>query len=271
MKLGLLLALAGCNQIFGNHNVQPGLQTDANLCNVPATDPQFHDEDRDGRADSCDNCPGTSNPSQEDGDGDMVGDACDPHPTMAIDRRFAFINFEDDATPLTIVSGSWAIHNGALYIDHAAAGNRDVLVADTPGVPSQVDAHITLDDVGGAGKAILLASFVTGGSFQEQEGSAECQLQRDGQGDQAVGVALGDSGYDGVGGKLEPSQVAAGVGYTFHTALDVASVSCRIVGDRGDAASGGYDGDSIHPGRIGFESQDWGFHVDYVEALGLDQ
>ena len=36
------------------------------------------DLDRDGVIDICDNCPRAPNPNQEDADGDMLGDACDP-------------------------------------------------------------------------------------------------------------------------------------------------------------------------------------------------
>lgn len=38
------------------------------------------DRDRDGRVDADDNCPGDSNPGQEDADGDLIGDACDNCP-----------------------------------------------------------------------------------------------------------------------------------------------------------------------------------------------
>jgi len=41
------------------------------------------DRDKDGVADSADNCPDTANPGQEDTDGDGVGDACDNCPNAA--------------------------------------------------------------------------------------------------------------------------------------------------------------------------------------------
>jgi hypothetical protein len=44
------------------------------------------DEDGDGIAGSCDNCPVVANPTQADEDGDGAGDACDCFPTDA--RRF---------------------------------------------------------------------------------------------------------------------------------------------------------------------------------------
>ena len=40
----------------------------------------FLDDDRDGHANSADNCPTTHNPDQSDGDGDGIGDACETDP-----------------------------------------------------------------------------------------------------------------------------------------------------------------------------------------------
>ncbi|MCC6765931.1 MAG: thrombospondin type 3 repeat-containing protein [Deltaproteobacteria bacterium] len=51
-----------------------GLELVTNPCPVP---PMGDVPDGDGVA-PCDNCPGVFNPGQEDSDGDLVGDACDP-------------------------------------------------------------------------------------------------------------------------------------------------------------------------------------------------
>jgi len=40
----------------------------------------FLDDDRDGHANTADNCPTTHNPDQSDGDGDGIGDACETDP-----------------------------------------------------------------------------------------------------------------------------------------------------------------------------------------------
>jgi hypothetical protein len=47
---------------------------------VETPNPQ-NDSDGDGPPDDCDNCPNTSNPGQENGDLDAMGDVCDAFPT----------------------------------------------------------------------------------------------------------------------------------------------------------------------------------------------
>jgi len=55
---------------------------DATLGCIHRLDPSLPDQDRDGVADACDNCPTLVNPDQLDGDRDGVGDACDNCPTL---------------------------------------------------------------------------------------------------------------------------------------------------------------------------------------------
>lgn len=52
------------------------------------------DHDGDGYADAFDNCPSRYDPSQDDGDGDGVGDACDPHVASDGDAIVHFAFFD---------------------------------------------------------------------------------------------------------------------------------------------------------------------------------
>lgn len=63
-------------------------------CGVPDTD-----TDGDLVADCIDNCPGVSNPLQEDGDGDGLGDACDDCPTDPNPAICSFCYGDGSGTP----------------------------------------------------------------------------------------------------------------------------------------------------------------------------
>jgi hypothetical protein len=104
-RLALVVALAGCNQVFG---VDPTrLLPDANpdrdgdqVANdgdncVDVPNPSQSDDDDDGIGDRCDNCPFVENAKQFDGDGDGVGDTCDPHPLHSADCVFMVDTFDD--------------------------------------------------------------------------------------------------------------------------------------------------------------------------------
>lgn len=81
------LLLAACGRIgFDGH--APGDDATANDCIAAGT----HDEDADGVVDNCDVCPHLAGP-QLDGDGDRVGDACDPEPARPAQRIVVFEPF----------------------------------------------------------------------------------------------------------------------------------------------------------------------------------
>jgi hypothetical protein len=100
--------LAGCDLVF----------------QVEIRDPTI-DEDADGVANVDDNCPGITNPGQEDGGEslaakapDGVGDACDPVTDSAGDAIGAryFFNDPGDAAGWTM-TGAWLAGDGFLEVD----------------------------------------------------------------------------------------------------------------------------------------------------------
>lgn len=97
-----LVALAGCYQpdlepacsimCVASGPCPDGLSCIDGFCAHDAA--ECSDEDSDRVIDRVDNCPGTPNAgTQADSDGDGVGDACDPHPSVALDRIRAFEDF----------------------------------------------------------------------------------------------------------------------------------------------------------------------------------
>lgn len=106
--VGLLAALSGCNLAFGLDSTK--------LRGTGCWDPAqgVHDEDGDGHADGCDNCPAVANADQADGDFDGVGDACDPHPDDPHDQ-LAFFDPFTGADPRWSMQGfgtaGWTLGN----------------------------------------------------------------------------------------------------------------------------------------------------------------
>lgn len=92
-----------------------------------------HDEDDDGFPDACDLCPHLPDEPQADGDGDRVGDACDPEPTIA---RQSLIVFD----PFVTLEPEWTATDASAYV----TGDELVLLGrgKTSAVRrSQVPAH----------------------------------------------------------------------------------------------------------------------------------
>jgi hypothetical protein len=134
----LLAGVAGCDQVFGLHQLPVG--GDAGDRPTACWNAALQgDEDGDQVADGCDDCPADVNPGQEDGDRDGVGDACDPRPGR-MDQIVFFDGFAAPTlgaawTPLTISGApTWTIDNGAV---HQTAGSG-VLELATPTVAGAV-------------------------------------------------------------------------------------------------------------------------------------
>ena len=279
MKLAVLLCLAGCNQIFGNHSVNVSAfdaAPDADPCSIHAGDSGFHDEDGDAINDACDNCPTVKNSGQTDTDGDGIGDECDPQPGIA-DQQLSFLSFADGATvQLTRIGGDWTIHDDALYI--TAGADFEDMVFDTlaPVPPFEVRAHIVVDAIPKASSEIsMLMSYFYNDAGVEQPGSAECEIERSPNGsgvvDHVYGAVYDGATYHNGGNQLAGSKLGANAGYTFKSRMvTTTDLGCDVEGDLNDGAIGGVLGVAIKPGGpIGFESKATSYHVENIVIYHL--
>jgi hypothetical protein len=108
----MALLLAGCGRIgFGT--------TDAGM---DTTAPIGHDEDGDGIADVDDLCPHLPGP-HDDGDGDHVGDDCDPEPLNPRQTLTLFTLVPGDQ-PMTLGGpGTWTQGADSIHYDGIAVGS----------------------------------------------------------------------------------------------------------------------------------------------------
>lgn len=158
--LSLALLAAGCGRIGFDAT---GLTGD---------DDPVEDLDTDGVVDTMDNCVGVANPDQDDEDGDLLGDVCDPCPPFAdsedpdgdkvagrCDPRPSdpgemiahFAGFERLPTDLTL-DGSWTVSGGKLHV----VGNLNSLAGATwisNAERETVSTNATIDEMFGSNVA----------------------------------------------------------------------------------------------------------------------
>jgi hypothetical protein len=254
--------------VYGIGHAEP-LVFDADLhCEVDT-----HDEDGDTVLDRCDNCPDVYNPTQDDGDNDGVGDACDPAPAISGDSLAAFLAFTaGDETVLDAQGGGFLVENDQLVID--ASTLPDGVAASTlwslpalAGRPYRVHAHVvfeTFDMDPRAHHAAVLVDYKLGGSG-EVIGSGECVIERK-QGVDAVDAYVRGAHEIGV---AFPAMFGPGAGYRIDALVKKAMLSCDVSGDRGDNGGDTATANLIPDGQIGFEAEGVRASFQYVAVYDM--
>ena len=150
-RLWLLLALAGCDKLWGLEDIHSGsgsgsgsdadvgtdgdAEIDAFLCT-----PDGHDDDADMRDDSCDLCPTFYDPTPIDGDGDGLPTACDRDDVMAGERIVKYWTFPTNDLSDFMVNGSvnWvATNNGMMQMSGGSSITTKASFA-----PSRIELHV---------------------------------------------------------------------------------------------------------------------------------
>jgi hypothetical protein len=157
------------------------LDADDNCPSVANTDQRDHDEDL--RGDACDLCPHVAD-ADGDGDGDQIGDACDPR--IGADSLVVFDGFYDDSAALGWVkaAGTWSLAGGKLrqtmtntwaFIGPAAPIGR--IYADYAFTPLTVGPAFTIQTPNGP--ATIQPSVGNFGGVVQQSRNYGCAITRD--------------------------------------------------------------------------------------------
>lgn len=145
--------LAGCNLVFPRDAPSDASGTDAP---PPDGDPVGPDEDGDTKPDITDNCPGILNKAQTTNDGDNVGDACDPAPSLPGDRIAAREMFAMDLGNVSFTGTEVAVNGGSAETAGPAASVATTLSLvvpdniDAPRFGTTVEVGFTIGELGGS-------------------------------------------------------------------------------------------------------------------------
>jgi hypothetical protein len=143
-----ILGAAGCDRVWGLSKDHPDAAIDApeDVLEIDASAPPTDggwilgtcwaavttkNDDGDTWSDGCDNCPSRANDDQADTDRDSVGDACDPHPSYAVERLAYFEGFTAVPAARRFGPGVWALSGGSA-LQQSDTSTINLMVLTTP-------------------------------------------------------------------------------------------------------------------------------------------
>lgn len=218
-----------------------------------------HNEDGDAYPDLCDRCPGIAD-DQTDGDGDNVGDACDPNATEQ-NQLALFVTFAESVSKWNIGLGSWPIANDKMVYSGASPDNAWVLYTGVvPAPPYVLDFHYTIDaiDPSTASQFVLLFEADAAGM------GGNCGISRQtGPVKDLVRITFDNPQ---TGGESDITSVTPG-GYSMRLTYNPpTSATCKLHAD-----DNSNDGAAVAPltsnpptGTLGFRSLEVGVKIDYI-------
>jgi hypothetical protein len=176
----LVVALTGCDAVFGLANPKPSPAADAPAPDgSPGPDAFEHDEDHDGLSDIRDPCPADLGGGDSDGDG--VSDPCDPSDTTRETLVF-FDPFTDIGTWTGTVP--WTVNSDSISVDASSFPGASITRAITPVMAPTVEATLSY-----AGTTNVLV----GVGFVFDTTTVSCNVFIDAAGGQEIVIMEGNS------------------------------------------------------------------------------
>lgn len=212
-----LLFVAGCGRIGFEPSVTDGATADVAPDTSKVCTPVGHDEDDDGIDDTCDVCPHLADAEQQDTDGDLVGDACDPQPAISRQRIVLFEPFKD----LTgwMRSSNEVATGDELILDASAGGVKAVFRSYTPAT-DLFEIGVKTQLVAPGGQALVMINLDTGST-----GNYFCEIYDNGSALLQYTYTIDGINYVHPGISPLASRLAQGAG-RLRLERDAATVRC---------------------------------------------